>query len=97
MLGTISITDRGDVKVHTYTAPEEGLLVTTHLLELPGQIVAIDAQYGLPHAAEVVEYARSLGKPISRLYVTHEQPDHIFGAATFGSGCRYRARPGRPA
>lgn len=85
MQGTISFTVRGDVKVHTYTAPDNGLLVTSHLIELPGQIIAIDAQYGLPYAAEVVEYARSLGKPIGRLYVSHEHPDHFFGAATFGA------------
>ena len=97
MQGSVSITDRGGVKIHTYTSPENGLLVTTQLIELPSQIIAIDAQYGLPHAAEAVEYARSLGKPISRLYVTHEHPDHFFGAATFGSGCRYRARRERPA
>ena len=81
MQGSISVTDRGDVKVHTYTAPEDGLLVTTHLIELPAQIIAIDAQYGLPYAAEVVDYARSLGKPISRVYISHAHPDHFFGAA----------------
>ena len=96
MHGTISVTDRRDVKIHTYTSPENGLLVNTQLIELSAQIIAIDAQCGLPYAAEVVEYARSLGKPISRLYVTDEHPDHFFGAATFGSGCRYRARRGRP-
>ena len=83
MQGTVSLTDRGDVKIHTYTAPEDGLLVNTHLIELPSQLIAIDAQYGLPYAAEAVAYARSLGKPISRLYVSHEHPDHFFGAATF--------------
>jgi glyoxylase-like metal-dependent hydrolase (beta-lactamase superfamily II) len=83
MQGTVSVTDRGDVKIHTYTAPENGLLVNTHLVELPTELIAIDAQYGLPYAQEVVDYARSLGKPISRLYVTHEHPDHFFGAALF--------------
>jgi glyoxylase-like metal-dependent hydrolase (beta-lactamase superfamily II) len=81
--GSVSITDRGDVKVHTYTSPEDGLAVNTHLIELPNQLIAIDAQYGLPYAAEVVEYARSLGKPLTRLYISHEHPDHFFGAATF--------------
>jgi glyoxylase-like metal-dependent hydrolase (beta-lactamase superfamily II) len=83
MQGSVSISDRGDVKIHTYTAPENGLLVNTHLIELPRQLLAVDAQYGLPYAAEVVEYAKSLHKPISRLYVTHEHPDHFFGAAAF--------------
>jgi len=83
MQGSVSISDRGDVKIHTYTSPENGLLVNTHLIELRSQLLAVDAQYGLPYAAEVIEYAKSLGKPISRLYVTHEHPDHFFGTATF--------------
>ena len=83
MQGTVSITDRGEIKIHTYASPENGLLVNTHLVELRSQLIAIDAQYGLPYAAEVVEYARSLGKPLSRLYISHEHPDHFFGAATF--------------
>ena len=83
MQGAISISDCGDVKVHTYSSPENGLTVNTHLIELPSQLIAIDAQYGLPYAAEVVGYARSLGKPLSRLYISHEHPDHFFGAATF--------------
>ena len=28
-------------------------------------------------------YADALGKPISRLYVTHYHPDHLLGAAAF--------------
>lgn len=85
MLGTITITDRDGVKVHTYTAPEEGLLVNTHLIELPTQLIAVDAQYGLHYAREVVDYAQGLGKPIARLYVSHEHPDHFFGAGVFGA------------
>lgn len=83
--GTVTITDRAGVKVHTYTAPEQGLVVNTHLIELPTQLVAVDAQYGLPYAQEVVDYARGLGKPIARLYITHEHPDHYFGASVFGA------------
>ncbi|MGH3814586.1 MAG: DHA2 family efflux MFS transporter permease subunit [Pseudonocardiaceae bacterium] len=85
MQGTVTITDRAGVKVHTYTAPEQGLVVNTHLIELPTQLVAVDAQYGLPYAREVVDYAQGLGKPIARLYVTHEHPDHYFGASVFGA------------
>jgi glyoxylase-like metal-dependent hydrolase (beta-lactamase superfamily II) len=83
MDGTVSVTDRGSVKVHTYTAPEQGYLVTTHLVELPSQLIAVDAQYGLPYAREAVEYATGLGKPIARLYISHEHPDHYLGAGAF--------------
>jgi glyoxylase-like metal-dependent hydrolase (beta-lactamase superfamily II) len=83
--GDITITDRAGVKVHTYTAPEEGLLVNTHLIELPTQLIAVDAQYGLPYARDVVDYAHGVGKPIARLYISHEHPDHVFGAGVFGA------------
>jgi glyoxylase-like metal-dependent hydrolase (beta-lactamase superfamily II) len=69
--------------VHTYTAPEEGWLVNSHLIELPTQLLAVDAQYMLPFAREVVEYGVSLGKPLTRLYITHYHPDHVLGAVAF--------------
>jgi glyoxylase-like metal-dependent hydrolase (beta-lactamase superfamily II) len=81
--GNLIVTQSEDIRVHTYTAPEEGWLVNSHLIELPSQLLAIDAQYMLPFAQEVVKYAATLGKPITRLYLTHYHPDHIFGAAAF--------------
>jgi glyoxylase-like metal-dependent hydrolase (beta-lactamase superfamily II) len=83
MHGNLIVTQSGDIRVHTYTAPEEGWLVNSHLIELHSQLLAIDAQYMLPFAEEVVKYAATLGKPITRLYLTHYHPDHILGAASF--------------
>jgi glyoxylase-like metal-dependent hydrolase (beta-lactamase superfamily II) len=83
VLGKITVTRSVGLKVHTYTAPEEGWLVNSHLIELPTQLLAVDAQYMLPFAREVVEYGLSLGKPITRLYITHYHPDHLLGAAAF--------------
>jgi glyoxylase-like metal-dependent hydrolase (beta-lactamase superfamily II) len=83
VLGKITVTRSGGVKVHTYTAPEEGWLVNSHLIELPTQLLAVDAQYMLPFAREVVDYGVSLGKPVTRLYITHYHPDHLLGAAVF--------------
>jgi glyoxylase-like metal-dependent hydrolase (beta-lactamase superfamily II) len=85
MEGTITITKRAGATIHTYTAPETGLLVNTHLIELATQLIAVDAQFALPHAREVVAYASTLGKPITRLYVSHAHPDHYFGAEAFGA------------
>jgi hypothetical protein len=48
MFGKLTVTQSGSVKVHTYTAPEEGWLVNSHLIELPSQLLAVDAQYVLP-------------------------------------------------
>jgi glyoxylase-like metal-dependent hydrolase (beta-lactamase superfamily II) len=83
MLGTWTITRNECVPIHTFTAPEDGWLVTSHMIELPSQLLVIDAQYRLSYAGEVVRYAAALNKPTTRLYVAHYHPDHLLGAAAF--------------
>jgi glyoxylase-like metal-dependent hydrolase (beta-lactamase superfamily II) len=78
-----TVTQKEPVSIHTFTAPEDGWLVNSHIIELPSQLFVIDAQYTLPFASEVVRYAHALGKALSRLYVTHYHPDHILGASAF--------------
>jgi glyoxylase-like metal-dependent hydrolase (beta-lactamase superfamily II) len=85
MLGEITATQCDDIRVHTYTAPDDGWCVNTHLIELPTQIIAVDAQYTLRYAREIVDYIGTLGKPLTRLYVTHYHPDHLLGAAAFAA------------
>src|SRR5262252_9550835 len=80
MSGIWTITKRPSLTIHTFTAPEDGWLVTSHVAELSSQLLIIDAQYTLPYAREVAGYAASLNKPLSRLYVTHYHPDHLLGA-----------------
>ena len=64
------------MRVHSYMAPEDSVNVTTPLVETPARVIAVDAQFGLPYAREVVEYAKGLGKPLDRLIVSHAQPGH---------------------
>src|SRR5262249_29787680 len=71
------------VPIHTFTAPEDGWFVTSHIIELPSQLLVVDAQYTLRFARDVARYAAGLGKPLSRLYVTHYHPDHLLRAAAF--------------
>lgn len=85
MEGNITVTERPGATIHTYTAPALGTRVNTHLIELPTQLIAVDAQFALPHAREVVDYAVTLGKPITRLYISHDHPDHFLGAELFGA------------
>ncbi|MFE1833433.1 MBL fold metallo-hydrolase [Streptomyces sviceus] len=84
MHGTITVIRKDQVRIHSYTAPEDGLGVTTHLIETPSRIIAVDAQFVLAYADEVVAYAKGLGKTIDRLVVSHAHPDHYQGAARFG-------------
>jgi glyoxylase-like metal-dependent hydrolase (beta-lactamase superfamily II) len=81
--GTWTLTRNIVAPIHTFTAPEEGWLVTSHIIELPTQLLVVDAQYTLPFAREVARYATGLKKPLTRLYVTHYHPDHLLGAAVF--------------
>jgi glyoxylase-like metal-dependent hydrolase (beta-lactamase superfamily II) len=80
----IQITEEDGLRVHTYTAPDDGWVVNTHFIELPSQLIAIDAQYTIPYAKRALTYAATLSKPVTRLYVTHYHPDHLMGASAFG-------------
>ncbi|MFI5874336.1 MBL fold metallo-hydrolase [Streptomyces sp. NPDC051445] len=85
MRGTVTIIDKGDVRVHSYMAPDDSINVTTQLIEPPGRLVAVDGQITIAGADEVVAYAEELGKPLDRLIITHEHPDHFQGAARFNA------------
>ncbi|MCF3130623.1 MBL fold metallo-hydrolase [Streptomyces olivochromogenes] len=79
MLGTITTTKTDAVTVHTYTAPESGWRASSHLIELPGQLVLVDTPLLPALTGELLAYAADLGKPIARLYVSHAHPDHYAG------------------
>jgi glyoxylase-like metal-dependent hydrolase (beta-lactamase superfamily II) len=86
MQGTVTTTTSGDVAVHTYTAPEHGWHANSHLIELPTQVIAFDAPLTLEYAAEVLAVAEQIGKPVTRLYISHAHPDHFVGASAFTAG-----------
>lgn len=85
MHGTIRITESGGLKIHTFTAPERGWRVNSHIIELSSQLLIVDSQYLLPYAREVMAYAGQLHKPIARLYISHYHPDHLLGAVAFSA------------
>jgi glyoxylase-like metal-dependent hydrolase (beta-lactamase superfamily II) len=79
--GTVTVTPAGEATIHTYTAPETGWRVNSHIIELPSQLVLFDAQLTAGYAREVLKIAAGLGKPLTRLYISHAHPDHFVGAA----------------
>src|SRR5262249_3311379 len=83
MTGSWAITPAPFGSIHTFTAPEHGWCVTSHVIELRSQLIVVDAQYTLSLAGEIVGYSNDLKKPISRLYITHYHPDHLLGATAF--------------
>jgi glyoxylase-like metal-dependent hydrolase (beta-lactamase superfamily II) len=81
MQGTVTVTPAGAATIHTYTAPETGWRANSHVIELASQAVLFDAPLTEEYAREVLAVADSLGKPVTRLYISHAHPDHFASAA----------------
>lgn len=79
----VSVRETSDVTVHTLTAPESVFANSTHIIETENSLVAIDTQFLLPNAQDMRAYADELGKPIDRVFITHEHPDHFLGSEAF--------------
>ena len=80
---TVTVQDLSDIIVHSYLAPEEIFANNTHIIETANSLVLIDTQFLLPMALDFRAYADSLGKPVERLIITHEHPDHFLGSEAF--------------
>jgi glyoxylase-like metal-dependent hydrolase (beta-lactamase superfamily II) len=68
-----------NVKIHTVVAPPEMFSNTTHIIELPHQLIIVDGQFYAPYAEQARALAESLHKPITRFYISHDHPDHYLG------------------
>ncbi|WP_084801102.1 MBL fold metallo-hydrolase [Bradyrhizobium sp. Tv2a-2] len=85
MPGIWNVAAGSRLAIHSFTAPEDGWLVNSHIMEFPGQLFVVDTQYRLSYAREVARYAAELKKPLTRVYVTHYHPDHLLGAGEFNA------------
>lgn len=56
------------------------------LVEGPRSLLAIDAGGGPQHARNFLSAAQTLGKPVDRVVITHEHPDHSVGLPQFPPG-----------
>lgn len=56
------------------------------LVEGPRSLLAIDAGGGPQHARNFLRAAQTLGKPVDRIVITHEHPDHSVGLPQFPPG-----------
>ena len=81
--GIVTRIPLGDIVLHSYLAPEKAGAVTTQIIETKNKLVIVDAQFHRPYAKEVRAYINSLGKPVDRVIITHEHPDHWFGGENF--------------
>lgn len=83
MKGQVNYIRYGDIAVHSYTAPDNAAQVTTQIIETPNELVIVDVQFLLPMAEEVAGYIKMIGKPVNRVLISHDHPDHWFGVEHF--------------
>jgi len=65
--------------VNSYTASEQGFLVSSYAILDHGEIVLVDAQMIKPEAEKVIEMVREMGAPVKAIFITHAHPDHYMG------------------
>ncbi|MGX7666289.1 hypothetical protein [Flavobacterium pedocola] len=74
-----TVTQNKDVKVHTYMSPTAMFANTSHIIELKKELIIVDGQFFAPYALELKKFTDSLGKPVTRFYISHDHPDHFIG------------------
>lgn len=85
-ISSVKVTDKidvitlGDTKIHTFHG-----ISNSHIIETPNEVRVIDAQMMLTHAQGVKKYVDSLGKPVKAVILSHNHPDHWFGAQVFAN------------
>lgn len=78
----------GDVRIHTFISAftANNIANATHIIESENTLVLIDGQFLAHYARRFRRYADGLakttGKKIERLYLSHFHPDHWFGIGT---------------
>ena len=78
------------VKIHTFICPERFFATATHVIEGLKESIVIDGQLVVWYAKAFRDYIDRLGKPIGRVYLSHDHPDHFFGlSAAFGDAPMY--------
>ena len=74
-----AVTQNKDVTVHTYMSPASMFANTSHVIELKNELFIVDGQFFAPYALELKKFTDSFGKPVTRIYISHDHPDHYIG------------------
>jgi glyoxylase-like metal-dependent hydrolase (beta-lactamase superfamily II) len=77
--GRVFLNAAGGVRIHTYMAGPQGALVTSHVIETADGLVLVDGQFTPASAAELRTYLGTLGRPVTKVFLSHAHPDHWFG------------------
>ncbi len=81
--GSMAVTEFKNSKIHSYQSPNLTGCVTTHIIETPERLIIVDGQRSVIYGQEIRDYAKTLGKPVDRMIISHLHPDHWFGAYQF--------------
>jgi len=68
-----------DLKIYTLVAPDQMFANTSHIIELPHELVVVDGQFFAPYGRQLRAFTDSLKKPVTRFYISHDHPDHYLG------------------
>lgn len=76
---TVRVYEADSLTIHTYTNPISGFANTTTIFESDSVLVLVDTHFSSELATGFRAYADALDKPIDRVLITHEHPDHVGG------------------
>lgn len=77
---SVSVVRQADgVTIHSLVAPGEMMGNASQIIELKDEIFIVDGQFYAPYGAQLKQYVDTLGKPVTRFYISHAHPDHYFG------------------
>ena len=74
----IEVLKKNGVSIHTFFG-----VSNSHIIETGKGLYLVDAQMTLSDARKVSDYMDTLGKPLKKVIITHNHPDHWFGAQVF--------------
>lgn len=83
MAGQLFIQPGNTATIHTYVSPEQSAAVTSHIIETANNLYLIDTQFAEPFANELKTYIEGLGKPLERIFLSHQHQDHWSGGQLF--------------
>jgi len=68
-----------DLKIYTMIAPDQMFANTSHIIELPHELIIVDGQFFATYGQQLRAFTDSLKKPVARMYISHDHPDHYLG------------------
>ncbi len=76
----VTVINAGSVKFHTYHG-----ISNSHIIETTNELRLIDTQFNFKQAKDLKKYLDQLGKPLTTVILSHNHPDHWFGAEIFST------------